>query len=119
MAKESQKLFLCDDPVAMISEYFTRTVRQMKAAGTYRPECESLVRIYADSLTEYQQIKYFSENADVEGESDKDYSRELDTLKLTILRYADALMISPKEAAKIKKAEKKESKFEALTNRRA
>ena len=101
-----------------------QTVSAMKKMGTFAPEYEPLIEIYAGLREQYYRLnteyadgksyRYSTATADG-GEKKSPLSLTIESLRKDILLYSDRLMLNPKARADAGKAKAKKSKLvEAL-----
>lgn len=99
-----------------------QTIDEMKSMGTYRPEYDRLIDLYAEMWEQYfglmrayktgKGYAYSSQTADG-GDKKSSLSVTIEGLRRDILQYSDRLMLNPKaRAAPTKK--KGRSKLEEL-----
>lgn len=91
-----------------------RTVESMVSLGTYRPEYDQIIEIYAKLLEQYEKLRGKICLDDLTLRTDATLT--LEKLRTDIAKYADMLCLSPKsfEKAKIKEKPKKSKLEQAL-----
>lgn len=91
-----------------------RTVESMVNLGTYRPEYEQIIEIYAKLLEQYEKLRMTICLDDLMARTEATIT--LEKLRTDIAKYADMLCLSPKsfEKAKIKEKPKKSKLEQAL-----
>ena len=89
-----------------------QTIKQMKNLGTYKPEYDAIIAVYAEIREQYERLtKIFKETGYKFDENTENGTKKapivatLESLRKDILQYSDRLCLNPKALA-----EKKENK---------
>lgn len=103
-----------------------RTIKYMKALGTYKTQYNQVIEIYADMIYQYNYLskKFEEEGYEVIVETEKSGGKKspilvsLENLRKDIRVYSDRLMLNAKSYhAEIEKPKEEESAFAALLAR--
>lgn len=91
-----------------------QTTESMISLGTYRPEYDQIIEIYAKLLEQYEKLRLKVGLDDLATRTDATIT--LEKFRTDIAKYADMLCLSPKsfEKAKIKEKPKKSKLEQAL-----